>query len=100
MMPEVHGSENGGSHLQYKPIQQYQQHNEQNKITKKAEARHVQVKYQCQPLSKIQACEKWRFLVACSPCSSWFIKSTANTGFMINATISEAVKVNMSMVGR
>ena len=32
--------------------------------------------------------------------SSWFMKSTANTGFMIKATTKEAAKVNINMAGR
>ena len=32
--------------------------------------------------------------------SGWFIKSTANTGFMIKATIREAASVKMSIAGR
>ena len=32
--------------------------------------------------------------------SGWFIKSTANTGFIINATSKDAASVKMSMVGR
>src|SRR4051794_9790583 len=32
--------------------------------------------------------------------SDLFIKSTANTGFIINATINDAVNVKMSMVGK
>ncbi|MNL56838.1 hypothetical protein D3C87_1803590 [compost metagenome] len=32
--------------------------------------------------------------------SGWFMKSTANMGFMINATTSDAASVKMSMVGR
>ena len=32
--------------------------------------------------------------------SSWFMKSTANTGFMIKATTSDAAKVNINMAGR
>ncbi len=34
------------------------------------------------------------------PCSSLFIKSTANTGFIINATINDAVNVKINIVGR
>ena len=33
-------------------------------------------------------------------CSSWFIKSTAKTGFMIKATTKEAAKVNINMAGK
>ena len=32
--------------------------------------------------------------------SAWFIKSTAKTGFIINATIKEAVKVKINMAGK
>ena len=38
------------------------------------------------------------FLVATS--SPWFMKSTAKIGFMMNATISEAVSVKISITGR
>ena len=32
--------------------------------------------------------------------SSWFMKSTANTGFMIKATTKEAASVNINIAGR
>ena len=38
------------------------------------------------------------FLITVS--SSWFMKSTAKTGFMIKATTKEAARVKMSIVGR
>ena len=38
------------------------------------------------------------FLITSS--SSWFMKSTANTGFMIKATTKDAASVKMSIVGR